>query len=90
MSHSSKLIGTKTSTFGAPGRVNHDSTSFYASKLYEGLQKEEITEYVENPISTEFLDKIICKSSEKMEEIPDNSIHLMVTSPPYNVGKEYD
>ncbi len=25
-----------------------------------------------------------------MEEIPDTSIHLMVTSPPYNVGKEYD
>ena len=25
-----------------------------------------------------------------MGEIPDNSIHLMITSPPYNVGKEYD
>jgi len=25
-----------------------------------------------------------------MEEIPDNSIHLKITSPPYNVGKEYD
>ena len=25
-----------------------------------------------------------------MEEIPDYSIHLMVTSPPYNVTKEYD
>jgi len=25
-----------------------------------------------------------------MDEIPDNSIHLMVTSPPYNVGKEYE
>jgi len=25
-----------------------------------------------------------------MDEIPDNSIHLMITSPPYNVGKEYD
>lgn len=25
-----------------------------------------------------------------MEELPGNSIHLMVTSPPYNVGKEYD
>jgi len=25
-----------------------------------------------------------------MEELPDNSIHLMVTSPPYNVGKDYD
>jgi len=86
----SKRTGTKTSAFGSPGRVNHDSTPFYASKLYEGLQKEEITEYVENPIPPELLDKIFCKSSEKMEEIPDNSIHLMVTSPPYNVGKEYD
>jgi len=25
-----------------------------------------------------------------MKELPDNSVHLMVTSPPYNVGKEYD
>ena len=25
-----------------------------------------------------------------MSELPDNSVHLMVTSPPYNVGKEYD
>ena len=25
-----------------------------------------------------------------MEELPDHSVHLMVTSPPYNVGKEYD
>ena len=85
-----KRTGTKTSAFGSPGRVNHDSTPFYASKLYEGLPKEEIMEYVENPIPPEFLDKIFCRSSEKMEEIPDNSIHLMVTSPPYNVGKEYD
>jgi len=25
-----------------------------------------------------------------MSELPDSSVHLMVTSPPYNVGKEYD
>lgn len=25
-----------------------------------------------------------------MDELPDRSVHLMVTSPPYNVGKEYD
>ena len=25
-----------------------------------------------------------------MDALPDNSVHLMVTSPPYNVGKEYD
>ncbi len=29
-------------------------------------------------------------SSELMAELPDNSVGLMVTSPPYNVGKDYD
>jgi site-specific DNA-methyltransferase (adenine-specific) len=85
-----KKKGTKTSAFGSPGRINHDSTPFYTSRLYEGLPKEEKVKYVENPVPPEYIDKIICKSSEKMEELPDNSIHLMVTSPPYNVGKEYD
>jgi len=82
--------GTRTSAFGSPGRINHDSTPFYTSKLYEGLPKEEIIKCVENPVPSEFLDKIFCKTSERMEELPDNSVHLMVTSPPYNVGKEYD
>lgn len=27
---------------------------------------------------------------EVMKDIPDNSIHLAITSPPYNVGKDYD
>jgi len=82
--------GTKTSSFGSPGRVNHDSTPFYSSKLYEGLPKEKRVGYIENIIPDSFLNQIFCKSSETMNELPDNSIHLMVTSPPYNVGKEYD
>ncbi len=82
--------GTRTSSFGAPGRINHDSTPFYTSKLYEGLPKEQEMNYVENPIPKGFLNKIFCKSSENMEELPDSSVHLVVTSPPYNVGKEYD
>jgi len=90
MGFNSRKTGTKTSAFGSPGRINHDSTPFYTSKLYKGLPKEEIIKYVENPVPPEFLDKIFCKSSEKMEALPDNSVHLMVTSPPYNVGKEYD
>lgn len=36
------------------------------------------------------INKIFCKSSENMEEVPNNSVHLMITSPPYNVGKEYE
>jgi len=83
--------GTKTSSFGTPGRINHDSTKFYNSRLYEGLnQEKDNVKYVENSIPKEYINKIFCKSSEEMNELPDNSVHLMVTSPPYNVGKDYD
>jgi len=81
---------TRTSAFGSPGRVNHDSTPFYTSRLYEELPGEQKVKYVENPIAPDLLDNIFCKSSENMEELPDCSVHLVVTSPPYNVGKEYD
>lgn len=82
--------GTETSSFGTPGRISHDSTKFYASRLYEGLNKDENVKYQEVSIPAENINKIFCKSSEAMTELPDNSVHLMVTSPPYNVGKEYD
>ena len=36
------------------------------------------------------VDRIFCRSSENMRDLPDNSVALMITSPPYNVGKEYD
>jgi DNA modification methylase len=83
--------GTKTSSFGTPGRINHDSSKFYNSKLYQGLnQEKKNVKYIENPIEEKYINKIFCKSSESMDELPDNSVHLMVTSPPYNVGKDYD
>jgi len=35
--------------------------------------------------------KVICGDVLKaMKKIPDNSVHLAITSPPYNVGKDYD
>jgi DNA modification methylase len=82
--------GTKTSSFGSPSRVNHDSSAFYASKLYEGLVEEETQPYLENIMPAEALDKIFLSSSASMVELPDACVHLMATSPPYNVGKEYD
>src|SRR3989304_4803451 len=37
------------------------------------------------------VNKIICGDVlEVMRELPDDSIHLAITSPPYNVGKDYD
>lgn len=85
-----RKCGTRTSSFGTPGRINHDSTQFYRSRLYEGLPEEKRAAYIENPIPEQYLDNIFCKSCEIMDELPDNSVHLMVTSPPYNVGKDYD
>src|SRR3989338_11436669 len=35
--------------------------------------------------------KIICGDViESLKKLPSNSIHLVITSPPYNVGKDYD
>jgi DNA modification methylase len=81
---------TVTSKFGSSGRASHDSAPFYAGRLYHDQPQEQITDYVENLILAEHLDRIFHTSAENMAELPDNSIHLMVTSPPYNVGKEYD
>ena len=86
----SKRKSTKTSSFGTPGRFGHDSSTFYAGRLYEDLPSEQKIKYQENKISPEILDAFLTKSSESMVDLPDDCIHLMVTSPPYNVGKDYD
>lgn len=87
---SRKQFSTETSSFGTPGHISHDSSKFYGSRLYEGIQGERKVKHVENMIPAEYQNKLFWKSSESMDELPDNSIHLMVTSPPYNTTKEYD
>jgi DNA modification methylase len=85
-----KQKSTKTSSFGTSGRISHDSSSFYRSRLYARQMPPLEIEYQEQPIPVSALDRIFHKSSEDMSELPDNCIHLMITSPPYNVQKEYD
>lgn len=81
--------GTRTSSFGSPGRESHDSSRFYSSRLYSDLPKETKNEDRVNPVSADLVDQIFVRSSEQMD-LPDSSIQLMITSPPYNVGKDYD
>ncbi len=83
-------MGTKTRKFGVSKRESHDSTRFYARKLYTTTNKEEKALEVESPVPPNVIDQVLCQDARKMKRIPDSSIHLMVTSPPYNVGKEYD
>jgi site-specific DNA-methyltransferase (adenine-specific) len=85
-----KRRGTQSSSFGAAGRVNHDASRFYDSALYKGGVVEHASDQTENSLPVELHNHIFAHSSEDMHELPDASVHLMVTSPPYNAGKEYD
>ena len=82
--------GTETSSFGVSTRVGHNAEKFYQSNLYQGIQLTEIKDIQVNPLDDNTVNKIYAHTSENMKELPDNSIHLMITSPPYNVTKEYD
>jgi site-specific DNA-methyltransferase (adenine-specific) len=82
--------GTETSAFGTNGRINHDSSKFYNSKLYSELGHKKIFDKNENDFPDVLENKFILGSAENMKELPDNSVHLIITSPPYNVSKEYD
>jgi DNA modification methylase len=81
---------TRTSAFGSPGRAAHDSSRFYQSRLYNKDPANPAVVSKDNEVPLQMLDRVLYKSSEKMAEVPDNSVHLMVTSPPYNATKEYD
>jgi len=87
--------GTHTSDFGVGKREAHDATQFYQSKLYqERWFAREIPlselQKISVPDPGEWADKLYCHTGEDMHHLPDNSIALAVTSPPYNAGKQYD
>ena len=90
MNETLKKKGTKTSNFGVSKRENHDSTLFYSRKLYQKYDVKKKFEYKEVQIPEKVVDKVHCIDSRNMSMLPDESVHLMVTSPPYNCGKEYD
>ena len=82
--------GTATRSFGVSKRENHDSSAFYDSKLYDNLQEVVLEDLSVNELPSSCVNRIFHQDARDMGDLPDNSIHLMVTSPPYNVGKDYD
>ncbi len=81
---------TKTRSFGSSRREGHDSSTFYGGRLYNAMDLVELADVSEQQVPVEYLDTVIHASSTDMHQLPANSVHLMVTSPPYNVGKDYD
>jgi len=75
---------TSTSSFGVSKRESHDASSFY----------RRFTAPVISPASDiashRALDKLIAGDSRRMDEVPASSVALVVTSPPYFAGKEYE
>lgn len=80
---------TATSAFGVSRRESHDSSAYYESALYRSLPSESDTGTAQD-LPDEVANSVIVGDSRHMHAIPDNTVHLMVTSPPYNVGKAYD
>lgn len=81
-------MATETASFGAGKRENHDASAFYGRRLHRVVETSPPGDPVPPP--GEVLDRVFCQSSESMPQLPDNCVALMVTSPPYNVGKDYD
>ena len=82
-------MATSTASFGAGKRESHDSSAFYARRMTNEKGQPEPTGLVADAPDT-IRNEIFAHSSEEMGEIPDGTVALMVTSPPYNVGKDYD
>jgi site-specific DNA-methyltransferase (adenine-specific) len=84
-----KRAATVTSEFGVSKRESHDSSKYYDTKMYSEVGKEHDTGPNQN-FPSKLTDTVICGDSRNLSQIPDNSVHLMVTSPPYNASKTYD
>ena len=76
---------TATRNFGAGARESHDSSAFYARFRAKTVSSDET---LADPF--DLPEPLICGDSRKMAELPDNSVALVVTSPPYFAGKQYE
>lgn len=76
--------GTTTSRFGVSRRENHDSSPFYERFQVPVTTDESFID------SRREIDDIFLRDARSMPQIADNSVALVVTSPPYFAGKEYE
>ena len=87
------MAKTSTSSFGTGKRESHDASAFYDRNLYRALPSQDPDTdlgAVHVPDAAGWSDRIECASATDMRDIPDHGVALAFTSPPYNVGKEYD
>src|SRR5262245_53070203 len=76
---------TATSEFGVGRRESHDAGAFYARFTPPALSDDSD---IRRPRA---VDEIWCHDASNMDvHVEDNSVALVVTSPPYFAGKAYE
>ncbi len=82
---------TSTASFGAGRRESHDSSVFYAR--FNPPVVSDLADVVA-PGDRPCQDVILCGTAEELlgdqQSVKDDSVALVVTSPPYFVGKSYE
>src|SRR5439155_2163335 len=76
---------TSTSNFGVGRREAHDASAFYAR-----FEAPEVSSDSTVSAPTELVDPFFTGDARDMSDLEDGSIALVVTSPPYFVGKSYE
>jgi DNA modification methylase len=76
---------TSTSSFGVSRRENHDASDFYGRFTPPELHEDD-----DRVQPSKDIDRIFEGEAQSMDQVPDRSVALVVTSPPYFAGKEYE
>jgi modification methylase len=75
---------TATSNFGVSRREGHDASAFYARFSPPAVSLDQTVN------ECRVKDRLFCRDSRAMPEVATSSVALVVTSPPYFAGKEYE
>lgn len=77
-------MATRTRAFGAGNRESHDASDFYDRFHAPVVSTDDTVNPCEVP------DSIVCGDARDMSVVADSCVALVVTSPPYYAGKEYE
>jgi site-specific DNA-methyltransferase (adenine-specific) len=76
---------TRTSNFGVGRRESHDASGFYERFEAPVLDADDRV-MAPDPVAEPF----VCGDAREMRTLADGSVALVVTSPPYFAGKQYE
>ncbi len=76
---------TATSNFGVSRRESHDATAFY-ERFHAPNLSDDATVLPPVPVANPF----VCGDARSMDAVQNGSVALVVTSPPYFAGKQYE